>query len=270
MDGREEFLEAFGINPDSESDNATDNVGDSGEAGSTGDNEGANGDQGNAGDATGSDTGAEEGTGANNEEGSNGQEPTHNTKAQNAFASMRVENRKQKELLNKIAGVLGVDTNNLSENDLFSQVESAVIKAQARQQGIPAEVLQRLNNLEVVNQKYNRDQAYLAAGRGIQQIKNDFGATKEDLDGFMEALAKEGINPFENPVNLVNEYKLRNFDKIIQAKVQAAVQAEQQRASKAEAHSTTPNDKKGGSNETTTKINNLADLDAWLAEHEQN
>lgn len=264
MDERDEFLAAFGI----ENPNGTAEENNDAETNNTNDNPD------NGVEGTGSDTGAGDEAnvteGANEGKDSNGQESTTlNTKAQNAFASMRVENRKQKELLNKIAGVLGVDINNLTEDALYSNIENAVTKAQAKQQGIPEAVLQRLNNLEAVNRKYNRDQAYLAAGRGVQQIKSEFGATQEDLETFMGELAKEGINPFENPVNLVNEYKLRNFDKIIQAKVNAAVQAEQQRATKAEEHSTTPNDKKGGSNEPTTKINNLSDLDAWLQKNAQ-
>ena len=254
---RSDFLEAFGItdNPEDAAETATEDP-----VEETDDAEENNASEENVSDEHEEDNSEEESEDSQNEF-------NNNTKANNAFAEMRVANRKQKELLGKVASVLGLNTNKLSENDLLTAVENAVVKAQSKQQGIPESVLQRLNTLEAVNQKYNRDQAYLAAGRGIQQIKAEFGATQKDLEGFMASLASEGINPFETPVNLVNEYKIRNFDKIVNAKVEAAVMAEQKRAAKATEHGTTPNNSKSASSTEEKPVNSLAELDEWLAKN---
>lgn len=192
--------------------------------------------------------------------------PANNQQAQ-AFAQMRIANKQQQQLLNQIAAVVGVkDTKD--SNAVMEALQGLVIKAQSEKQGIPQEVLERLHILEERDQEYQRQQAYLAAGRGFQMVKDKFNLNDESLEAFAKELVQEGLNPYETPLNLVLEYQNRHFDELIDQAVQRGITQEAQRSAKAGSHSSTPDQTKGGSSDDSEKkINTVADLNKWLEEH---
>lgn len=193
--------------------------------------------------------------------------PTVNTQQAQAFAQMRIANKQQQQLLNKIAEVVGVkDTKD--SNAVMEALQSLVLKAQSEKQGIPQEFLERLHTLESRDQEYQRQQAYLAAGRGFQTIKDKFNVTDDGLEAFAKELIQDGLNPYEQPLNLVQEYQNRHFDELIEQAVQRGINQEAQRSAKAGTHGSTPNQSKGGTDDTSEKkINTVADLNKWLDEH---
>ena len=180
---------------------------------------------------------------------------------------MRIANQQQTQLIKQIAEVVGVkDTKD--PKALVDALQQVVVKAQSQKQGIPEEVLTRLNQLENMNSEYQRQQAYLAAGRGFQTIKDNYGLDDNALEAFAQELIADGLNPYEQPIDLVAEYKLRNFDRMLEEAVQKGIDQEAQRAAKAGTQSSTPSTTTGGRTDTETpKINSVSELNKWLDEN---
>lgn len=257
-----EFLAAFGAtNPEGEgttddskqdldkaSDDTTEPEGDAGDAGT--DTEGdATSDQ-DAGDA------------ADDSDEPN-QTQTDDKKA-HAFAQMRIQNKQQADLLKNIGAVLGVqDTSN--PEALTQALQDKVIAAQAKAQGVPEEFYRRLNNLEQNNQQFVQEQMKRTALLGFQKVKESFGLQNKDVEAFADDLYKDGIDPFTNPVDVVKEYKMRNFDKLLADAEARGAAAEAARASKANQHGSSPNNKQGKRNTGDEKINTMKELSNFLA-----
>lgn len=251
-----EDLPATTSDPDSTDDDDTNTNTDTG-AGDNGTSDTGAGDQNN--NSTSSDTGAEPPAGDANK--------ATDTKQAQAFAQMRIANQQQTQLIKQIAGVLGVD-NTKDPQAMMTALQQLTVKAQAQKQGIPEEVLSRINQLENVNLEYQRQQAYLAAGRGFQTIKDKYGLDDDGLEAFAQELIADGINPYERPVDLVSEYKLRHFDDLIAQATQKGIDQEAQRAAKAGAQGSTPSDTTGGrADSDPPKINSVAELNKWLDEN---
>jgi hypothetical protein len=190
-----------------------------------------------------------------------------NAKQAQAFAQMRIANQQQQQLIKQIAAVVGVE-NTKDTGAMMKALEQLVVKAQSQKQGIPEEVLQRLNDLENTNKEYQKQQAYLAAGRGFQTIKDKYGLDNDGLEAFAQELIADGLNPYEQPIDLVAEYKLRHFDSMLEQAVQRGIEQEAQRAAKAGAQGSTPSNTKGGRDDSDTpKINSVSELNKWLDEN---
>jgi hypothetical protein len=215
------------------------------------------------------DDGADDNT-ADDNDANNQQALDADVKAQqqaHAFAAMRTANKQQQQLLNQIAQVVGI-TDTKDQDAMLKALQGLVIKAQSQKQGIPEEVLARLNVLEETNIEYQKQQAYLAAGRGFQSIKDTFKVDDAGLEAFARELIRDGINPYETPIDLMAEYKNRHFDDLIEQAVQRGIEQEAKRAAKAGAQSSTPNQTSGGTDDSAdTKIDSVASLNKWLDEN---
>lgn len=221
--------------------------------------------------------GATEDTGTNDAgDGATDQDPTQasgkttDTKANKqaqAFAQMRIANQQQQQLINQIAQVVGI-TDTKDHNAVIQALQNLAIKAQSQKQGIPEEILTKLNRLESMEQEYQKQQTYLAAGRGFQNIKDQFKLDDAALENFAQELIADGLNPYEQMVDLVSEYRNRHFDELIEQAVQRGIAQEAQRAAKAGAQGSTPPDTSGGRNDSEPpKINTVAELNKWLEEN---
>ncbi|NLC03850.1 MAG: hypothetical protein GX787_06170, partial [Tissierellia bacterium] len=76
------------------------------------------------------------------------------------------------------------------------------------------------------------------------------------------------VDPYAPEVNLRNEFIERNHEKIIEARVAAAVKAEQQRSSKAKEQGSAPAKGKGGEPEGETKISTVQQLNEFFDKQE--
>lgn len=190
-----------------------------------------------------------------------------NNKQAQAFAQMRIANQQQQQLINQIAQVVGI-TDTKDHNAVIRALQELTIKAQSQKQGIPEEILMRLNQLENVNQEYQKQQAYLAAGRGFQTIKDKFNLDDNGLEAFAQELIADGINPYEHPVDLVSEYRNRHFDELMEQAVQRGIEQEAKRAAKAGTQGSTPTSTTGAREDSEPpKINSVAELNKWLEEN---
>lgn len=179
-----------------------------------------------------------------------------------AFARMRVENANLQKSLNTIANVLGINTYGMSSEQLAAVIQDQGLTALARQQGVSPEIYKRLDQLEGINARYMQQQSQARAQKAFMDIQEKYGATGEDLQGFVGELVREGYNMDAPGADLEQEFIRRNFDKIMQMRVDAAVQAEQQRASKGQAASQ-PNKTKGqkSNNDNAKEINSVSELE---------
>ena len=255
-----DFLAAFGIDESAleDTDNNPENQNDSGT--DTSDDQNTENEQ----DANSGDDNA-------NPDAQSNQENTQQTQTHavnQAFAQMRVENSNLRKLLGNVANVLGIDPNTPQEQ-MLQAIQKRVTAAQAKQQNIDPALLERLNVLE--DYKANSERQALAnkAIIGFQAVKNQFNLSDAELNDFADQLIEAKVNPYTSDIDLVAEYKLRNFDKLIEAAVARGVEQEARRSKNVSNHSTTPgNTTGGGTNNNTEKINSIAEFDKWLAEND--
>jgi len=189
------------------------------------------------------------------------------TPANKAFAEMRVKTQKYEKILKSLGNLLGAQDVN-DPDAILNLVQEKVLQAQAKQQNIPVELLQKLDLLEAESQARQKDALTQQALIGFQNVKNQFGLDDKGLDAFADELAQKGINPFAQQIDLVKVYRDFHFEDIIAKEVQKAVEAERQRALKAATESTTPGSTTGvGEGATPSQIKTAAELENWFKEN---
>lgn len=191
--------------------------------------------------------------------------PIQDDKAQQAFIHMRQQNKKYADMLKGVAGVLGLEGDVSDEQALLTALQTKVAEKEAEKNNIPVELYQRLRLLEERDQEFTALQRQQAVAAGFETVKKQFNLTQEELNAFAETLVQNGKNPLSTDLNLVNEYKVINYDRLVQKAADEAVAAEQARAAKAGNNSTTPSDKNGKPPETgDQKVNSVRDLENFF------
>ena len=209
---------------------------------------------------------SEEGDSGSNNQNPPAQDPSTQhrvNQANQAFARMRTDNAAMLKTLRQTASILGIDPK-LPPDQLSRLIQQKATEAQATRNNVDPEIMKRLNQLEDVNARYQAQEREKSISNDFLTIKNKFGATDDDLMAFAQALDSENYDPFAPGANnLITEFISRNFDKIIQNKVDAAVRAEQERAAKGSGASA-PAQKQGQENKEEPKISTQADFDAFM------
>jgi len=190
-------------------------------------------------------------------------------KAAAAFAQMRVQNQRYAKVMKDLATVLQIeDTKN--PEAVLNALNEKITELKAKQQGVPVEVLQRLQALEEENYAFTQDQIRRNTYLGFQAVKDTFELTDEELNAFADQLVAEGKNPFETPMDLLAEYRNLNFEALQKKAYEAGLRAEAERAAKAAGHSTQPGKTQGprgdGKEEKITSYSALTD---WFKEQNQ-
>ena len=194
-------------------------------------------------------------------------EPPKDIHRQNkAFAEMRTQNQQYLRTIKSLGELLGVqDVNDPSA--ILNTVQEKIVQAQAKQQGVPPELLQRLNTLEAENQSRQQQVLQQNALLGFQNVKKQFDLQDADLDKFADELTQNGINPFVQQVDLLNVYKNIHFDEIVQKRIEKELAVERERALKAATQSTTPSNTTGGAATPPSQIKTASDLEKWFKDN---
>ena len=259
---QDDFLKAFGITGEAGQGEEGDQGNDDQQNTNT-DPEGANpGTDDQNPDNTGDDT-SKDGDNTGDDKGNGDQNNANQVNKQSqAFAAMRVELSQKNKMLENVATVLGLDP---KSKDSMNQLQTKLTEALAKKQGIPTETLERLNRLEELEQQRNVETIRNNAFLGFQKVKTQFTLTDDELQSFANELVADGKNPFTTPLDLVTEYKLRNFDKLLEKAKAQGVQDEIARAAKASNNASTPGKKQGGAaNPDADKITTVKQLNEWL------
>ena len=182
-----------------------------------------------------------------------------------AFAAMRIQNRKMTNALAAVLQQHGLDPNLANNPDaLIEQAEQARIEAEAKKQNVPTELLQRLTQLENRDRENQQKRLADAALAGFQAVKNQFGLDAQGLSDFAKQLQEAGTNPFEQEMDLVQHYKMHNLDKIIAIETQKAVEAALKNQKSSTQFSTTPSKTQGKESTGTEQIDTMAKFDRFL------
>ena len=185
--------------------------------------------------------------------------------ANDAFAAMRIQNRKMTDALAAVLQQHGLDPNLANNPDaLIAQANQARIEEEAKRQNVPTELLQRLTDLEAKDREAQQKRLSDAALAGFQAVKNQFNLDNQGIAEFAKQLQDAGTNPFEQEMDLVHHYKLHNLDKIIAAETQKAVEEALKNQKSSTQFSTQPSKTQGKESTGTEQIDTLAKFDRFL------
>lgn len=192
--------------------------------------------------------------------------PVKVDKQAEAFARMRIENKRNASMLQNIAKVLGVQATD--QDSIIDALNEKVVAAQAKQQGVPQEVLQRMQTLEEQVKNYTEMETKKNAYLGFQRVKDAFSLDNDAVSAFADSLIADGLNPFEQELDLEALYLKKNYKTLVQKAIEQGVQQEAARAAKANKSSTVPNQDKGeDANDGGEKVTSVHDLSVWLDKH---
>lgn len=192
-------------------------------------------------------------------------EPGSKHDANQAFAQMRVANRKMQNALAAVLQQHGLDPALANDPDrLIQDAEDARLEEEAKKQKVPTELLKRLTQLEQANLESQQKRLTDAALAGFQAVKTKYNLSNKDISDFAKQLQEANTNPFEQEMDLDLHYRLHNLDKIIAAESQKAVEEALRNQSAARQHSTAPSTVQGNGPTGTEQIDTMAKFDRFI------
>ena len=186
-------------------------------------------------------------------------------KQNSAFAQMRIQNKEYSDLLMNLAKATGQNPKNITEAQAI--LNEGLTKVVSKNRNIPEDVLREMEEDKRALAEFKQEQTKQKALAGFQSVKDTFGLSREDVNNFADKLIENKLNPFEQDLDLVKEYKNLYFDELIAKAKEEGVQEERARSIKAQQNSTTPSTQKGIAEDTGnqgTPIKTVEDLDKLL------
>jgi hypothetical protein len=181
-----------------------------------------------------------------------------------AFAKMRTENSRMAQTLSKLGQMLGIP-NYQDEEALLTGLNNKMLELQANQSKIPLDFLQQHEEMQQKLTTFERAQLAAQTELGFQKVKDTYQLSNADLKAFATKLFEEGKNPYTQPINLLNEYRMMYFDQILEKSKAAAAEEALKLDQKAQQKSTKPSSATGTGGNAQQGFQNMADLDNILA-----
>ena len=189
---------------------------------------------------------------------------TQQQKDAGAFAAMRVRNKQMENMLRRVADAAGIQYANT--DDMLTKLNDDALGKLAEKQGVPKELLMRLDSLEKSNQEYRQEQVNIKLRNDFMALQEKYNLTPEQLQTFATQLSNDRVDPLS--ADIMREYEVRNFDAIVQQRIQDAVQAALSKDQQVDEHSSTPNAAQGSSasgSDAGVTCKNSAELHQLLA-----
>lgn len=186
----------------------------------------------------------------------------HFDKSSKAFAQLRIDNKQKDADFMRLAKLAGFDAN--TPEEARAQLDIHMTKFEAKKQNVDPLVLQQLQQREAQIAEQEKLQLKQEARTGFDKLRTQFSLDDNKLVAFAQQLQNAGINPFEQKVNLEQEYKLRNYDALIATAREAGRQEEITRRTKAQTSATTPSSKVGGTQDTGESLDSVEKLRVFL------
>lgn len=186
-------------------------------------------------------------------------------KQNSAFAQMRIQNKEYSDLLMSLAKATGQNPQSITEAQ--AMLKEGLTKVVSKNRNIPEDVLREMDEDKKALAELRQTQARQKALSGFQQVKDLHGLSRDEVNSFADKLIENKLNPFEQDLDLVKEYRNIYFDTLIAKAKEAGVQEERARALKAQQNSTTPSTQKGLPENTGnqgTPVKTVNDLNALL------
>ena len=189
-------------------------------------------------------------------------EERFNNKQNKAFAEMRIKNKEYEQFLMQMATVANLNVKNAQEakNVLTERLQQTV----AKQKNIDPQVLKELeeSRKQISEMEHARLKEHTL--NDFARLKRLHGLSDSDLNKFADTLITKNKNPFEQEMDLVNEYRLLNFDKLMEQAREQGRQEESARSTKAQNSSTNPGNQRATA-ENTGEPNSIKDPDELSA-----
>ena len=180
-----------------------------------------------------------------------------------AFAAMRVENSTYKNTLKNVANILGI-SDVTDPVAMAEAIQAKALEAQAKKDNVPLETLQRLSRLEQLEQEMTQEKLKTQAVSGFEQVAKTFKLPEAEVISFGQELMQLGINPLEQPIDLVAAYRELHWETLLAKAAEQGRQEEAARAAKAGQHSSEPGAAVGGTPGAQDKVNTVKDLDNFF------
>lgn len=188
-------------------------------------------------------------------------------KQNKAFAEMRIQNKEYEQFLLQMAKVAKLDVKTAKEaKDLLA---ARLQQTEAKQKQMDPQVLAELEESRKQIAELQQSRVREKAIAGFAQLKTLHGLSDNDLNDFADTLVAQKKNPFEQEMDLVAEYRLVNFDKLMEKAREEGRLAEIARSTKAQQSGSNPGTQRstptntGGSEKS---IKTPEDLDALFKE----
>lgn len=182
-----------------------------------------------------------------------------------AFAQMRIQNKEYSDLIMDLAKATGQTPKNIAEAQ--TMLKEGLTKVVSKNRNIPEDVLREMEEDKRALAEYKQQQARQKALAGFQSVKDTFGLSREDVNNFADKLIENKLNPFEQDIDLVKEYRNLYFEQLIAKAKEEGVQEERARSLKARQNSTTPSTQKGvaeTAGNQVTPVKTVSDLEKLL------
>ena len=186
-------------------------------------------------------------------------------KQNSAFAQMRIQNKELSDLLMNLAKATGQNPKNITEAQ--DMLKEGLTKVVSKNRNIPEDVLREMEEDKRALAEYKQNQARQKALAGFQAVKDAHGLSREDVNNFADKLIENKLNPFEQELDLVKEYRNLYFEELMAKAKEEGVQEERARSIKAQQNSTTPSTQKGLPEDAGSQgspIKSVADLNKLL------
>ena len=186
-------------------------------------------------------------------------------KQNSAFAQMRIQNKELSDLLMNLAQATGQTPKNIAEAQTI--LKEGLTKVVSKNRNIPEDVLREMEEDKKALAEFKQTQARQKALAGFQAVKEAHRLSRDDINQFADKLIENKLNPFEQDLDLVKEYRNLYFDQLIAKAKEEGVQEERARSLKAQQNSTTPSTQKGlpeNAGNQLTPIKSVADLNDLL------
>lgn len=192
-------------------------------------------------------------------------EPDPQSKQNHAFAELRTQNKKQAQILKSLGQAIGLDPNT-SVDEVADKVKDILLQKQSKETNIPVETLREIEELKSLAQENKQIKLEQRTQMAFTDLAEKYKLSSEDLVAFANHLSANGKNPLDGvEVDMESEYLKLHFEDIVQARVDAALKAEQDRKQKVDEHAgSTPPGKAGGDSGSEDKINSVSDLDRYF------
>ena len=178
----------------------------------------------------------------------------------NAFAQMRTQNKLFADTLQKIADATGIQYTN--QDEMIAALNGDALNKIAEKKGIPVELLQRMEQLEANSRMWEAQQQQERLTNGFKNLSAKYGLDQNALMGFAQQLDADKVNL--TTVDIEKEYVSRHLEDIVNARVQAAVQAALAKDAQVGAQSSKPGAPGAASSTEQSQIKSAADLISFL------
>jgi hypothetical protein len=182
-------------------------------------------------------------------------------KQNKAFAEMRVQNKEYEQFLMRMAQIAKLDVKNAKEAKEI--LAARLNETEAKQKQMDPQVLAELEDSRKQIAEMRQARVKEQALAGFAKLKTLHGLSDTDLNNFADELVAKNKNPFEQEMDLVSEYRLANFDKLMEKAREEGRLAEIARSKKAQQSGSNPGTQRstpehtGGSEKSIKTVDDL-------------